>query len=186
MRTSSGYAFLAALLSLTSCAKANFYLQDEYIGEDFFHKDWKWETMDDPTHGRVNYVDKGEAQSKNLTYGAVIYPRLLYHSTLPRWVRFFVAQEGKFFMRADDWSIVPPSARGRDSMRISSPNAYDEVIIVLDVEHMPTGCGTWPAFWTLSDTGPWPNGGEIDIIEGQDMPSVSPPLAFSLGTGAKY
>ena len=76
MRTSSGYAFLAALLSLTSCAKANFYLQDEYIGEDFFHKDWKWETMDDPTHGRVNYVDKGEAQSKNLTYGAVIYPRL--------------------------------------------------------------------------------------------------------------
>lgn len=76
-------------------------------------------------------------------------------------------------MRADDWSIVSPSARGRDSMRISSPTAYDNVIIVLDVEHMPTGCGTWPAFWTLSDAGPWPNGGEIDIIEGQDIPRVS-------------
>ena len=72
MRTASGYAFLAALLSLNLCARANFYLQDEWIGEDFF-QGWNWETMDDPTHGRVNYVNKGEAQSKNLTYGAVIY-----------------------------------------------------------------------------------------------------------------
>ncbi|KAH9027702.1 concanavalin A-like lectin/glucanase domain-containing protein [Lactarius pseudohatsudake] len=31
---------------------------------------------------------------------------------------------------------------------------------------MPAGCGTWPAFWTLSQAGPWPHGGEIDIIEG--------------------
>ena len=29
---------------------------------------------------------------------------------------------------------------------------------------MPTGCGTWPAFWA---NGPnWPAGGEIDILEG--------------------
>lgn len=31
---------------------------------------------------------------------------------------------------------------------------------------MQTGCGTWPAFWTLSEDGPWPQGGEIDIIQG--------------------
>ena len=69
-------------------------------------------------------------------------------------------------MRADDWSIVSPSARGRDSIRISSREAYDEALFVLDIEHMPTGCSTWPAFWTLSKAGPWPNGGEIDVIEG--------------------
>ena len=77
-------------------------------------------------------------------------------------------------MRADDWSIVHPSARGRDSIRISSLKAYPEAIFVIDVEHMPTGCGTWPAFWTLSKAGPWPKGGEIDIIEGQNTPRVSP------------
>ena len=69
-------------------------------------------------------------------------------------------------MRADDWSIVEPSARGRDSVRISSKNAYNESIFVLDLAHMPAGCATWPAFWSLSQQGPWPNGGEIDIIEG--------------------
>jgi len=74
--------------------------------------------------------------------------------------------DGAFFMRADDWSIVDPSARGRDSIRISSQNAYDEAIFVLDLQHMPAGCSTWPAFWTLSQAGPWPNGGEIDVIEG--------------------
>jgi beta-glucanase (GH16 family) len=71
-----------------------------------------------------------------------------------------------FVMRADDWSIVGPSARGRDSVRISSQAAYGDSAIVLDLAHMPAGCGTWPAFWTLSQKGPWPNGGEIDIIEG--------------------
>jgi hypothetical protein len=78
----------------------------------------------------------------------------------------FSADDNTFVMRADDWSIVSPSARGRDSVRISSQTAYGDSVIVLDLAHMPAGCGTWPAFWTLSQQGPWPNGGEIDIIEG--------------------
>lgn len=69
-------------------------------------------------------------------------------------------------MRADSFSTVPQDARGRDSVRISSYDAYADSVIVLDLAHMPEGCGTWPAFWTLSHKGPWPNGGEIDIVEG--------------------
>jgi hypothetical protein len=67
MRT--GYAFLAALsLSLSQCVSANFYLKDKWVGNDFFNG-WTWETEDDPTHGRVNYVSQADAISKNLSYG---------------------------------------------------------------------------------------------------------------------
>jgi hypothetical protein len=69
-------------------------------------------------------------------------------------------------MAPNSRDVVQPGARGRDSVRISSHEAYDEVVIVLDIQHMPQGCGTWPAFWTNSQAGPWPHGGEIDIIEG--------------------
>lgn len=69
-------------------------------------------------------------------------------------------------MRADDLKVVDPSARGRDSIRVTSTKAYNDSVIVLDVTHMPAGCATWPAFWTLTQSGPWPQGGEIDIIEG--------------------
>ncbi|KAH9047156.1 concanavalin A-like lectin/glucanase domain-containing protein [Lactarius hengduanensis] len=142
MRT--GYAILATLsLSLAPCARAFFYLQDEWIGEEFF-QGWDWVTKDDPTHGRVNYVSQAEAQNKSLTY----------------------ADGGKFFMRADNRTLVAPSARGRDSIRISSQKTYNEAIFVLDLQHMPAGCGTWPAFRTRSDTD---LGGIIDIIEGINL-----------------
>lgn len=28
---------------------------------------------------------------------------------------------------------------------------------------MPVGCGAWPAWWTLGQSDPWPQGGEIGI-----------------------
>lgn len=31
--------------------------------------------------------------------------------------------------------------------------------------NLPSGSGTWPAFWTLGSRGNWPNCGEIDIME---------------------
>jgi len=69
-------------------------------------------------------------------------------------------------MRADNTNVVSPGDRGRDSIRITSQKAYDDSLIVLDLAHMPEGCSTWPAFWSVSQAGPWPTGGEIDIIEG--------------------
>lgn len=125
-----------------------FVLKDKYVGYDFFGA-FQWETFDDPTHGRVNYVDLQTAQKNNLTQ----------------------ATDSKFIMRADTSKVVGPNDRGRDSIRISSWAAYADSVIVLDIQHMPEGCGTWPAFWTLSQKGPWPNGGEIDIIEGVNLQS---------------
>ncbi|KAL0068732.1 hypothetical protein AAF712_004061 [Marasmius tenuissimus] len=76
-------------------------------------------------------------------------------------------------MKADSTSVVPPGSRGRDSIRITSLTAYDKALFVANISHMPVGCGTWPAFWTLSQKGPWPNGGEIDIIEGVHANSLN-------------
>ena len=65
----SGHAFLAALsLTLSQCASASFHLKDKWVGNDFF-RDWNWETVDDPTHGRVNFVSQAEAIAKHLSYG---------------------------------------------------------------------------------------------------------------------
>ncbi|KAH7108256.1 hypothetical protein BKA62DRAFT_740056 [Auriculariales sp. MPI-PUGE-AT-0066] len=114
---------------------AAYVLQDHYRGGDFADA-FTWETFDDPTHGRVNYVSKDEAYSKNLSY----------HTS------------NIFVMRADDIRKVGPDSRGRDSIRISSNKAYGDV--------SSSRCGTWPAWWTVSKKGPWPTGGEIDIIEG--------------------
>lgn len=60
-----------------------------------------------------------------------------------------------------------------------SNNAYDEAVIVLDLQHMPEGCSTWPAFWSLSKHGPWPHGGEIDFIEGEKLSLFIPDLVLT-------
>jgi hypothetical protein len=76
------------------------------------------------------------------------------------------ASTDKFVMRVDTKAVVGPHDRGRDSVRIISNQVYGDSVIVVELTHMPEGCATWPAFWTLSPAGPWPQGGEIDIIEG--------------------
>ena len=43
-------------------------LKDSHIGYDFLDA-FVWETEVDPTHGRVNYVDKTTALKDNLTFG---------------------------------------------------------------------------------------------------------------------
>jgi len=36
--------------------------------------------------------------------------------------------------------------------------------LIFDAQHIPTGCGTWPAFWSFGPN--WPSSGEIDVMEG--------------------
>lgn len=59
---------------------------------------------------------------------------------------------------------TPQVTGNRKSVRITTQEAYDGALVIMDSVHMPTGCGTWPAFWS---NGPnWPYNGEIDIVEG--------------------
>lgn len=59
---------------------------------------------------------------------------------------------------------TPQVANTRQSVRITTQYNYTGGLVIMDSVHMPTGCATWPAFWS---NGPnWPAGGEIDIVEG--------------------
>lgn len=56
-------------------------------------------------------------------------------------------------MGVDNSSIT---SGGRKSVRVTSHKAYNTGLVVLDVAHMPEGCGTWPAFVSASLPTPLP------------------------------
>ena len=64
-------------------------------------------------------------------------------------------------MRVD---TTPQVTGNRNSVRIQTQFSFTGGLVIMDSVHMPTGCGTWPAFWTNGER--WPTTGEIDIIEG--------------------
>ena len=50
------------------------------------------------------------------------------------------------------------------SIRISSKKSYTGGLFIADFFAMPHGCSVWPAWWSVGPN--WPNGGEIDVVEG--------------------
>lgn len=98
---------------------------------------WTFFTKADPTHGYIQYVSQREAMQLglySLRDGAVRLGSLVGQNRPVKAVRL------------------------QSKMRF-----YAGHLFVIDIKHMPTGGGTWPAWWAY---GPgWPNKGEIDIIE---------------------
>ena len=84
MRTLNHLSFCSSLtlaLSLTRAvsSKFTFYTRElSIVGSDFFEQ-FNWESENDPTHGRVNYLTLEQARAKNLTYGLSCLPRLPLH-----------------------------------------------------------------------------------------------------------
>lgn len=106
-------------------------------------------------HSR-SYVNQKTSQSQNLSY---------------------VDASNRFVLAVDTGPSVPiggmPPEMGRRTNRIHSTYLMGDGFVIIKVRHIPTGCAyvihnlpsTWPAFWTAT-AGAWPEGGEIDIIEG--------------------
>jgi hypothetical protein len=68
-------------------------------------------------------------------------------------------------------SVAGKDGGFRESVRLEGKQRFNRGLFVLDVAHMPSGCGVWPAFW-MTDEDNWPNNGEIDIVEGINTQSV--------------
>lgn len=136
---SSTHTATSSAASATSSAyNSPWKLKTEKSGDSFFDG-WDFWDYDDPTHGTVKFVDEKTARSNNL---------------------ISVNDDGNVIMRVDTTEQV---SDGRMSVRIHSQEKFNGGLLVLDAIHLPTGCGSWPAFWT---NGPdWPTGGEIDIVE---------------------
>jgi len=116
-------------------------LVQNYEGNNFFSGFDFW-NQGDPTHGYVQYVDENTAQQRGY---------------------IAVDSNGTVLIRSDDKSVA--SGSGRGSVRISSKAVFNQnTLFIFDYNHQPFGCGTWPAVWLCGPN--WPNGGEIDIVEG--------------------
>ncbi|MCJ1472477.1 hypothetical protein MMC13_001125 [Lambiella insularis] len=127
---------------------ASYAISDSYSASTFFDM-FTFSTANDPTSGYVNFVDQSTAQSSGL----------------------ISTSNGQIKIGVDSTSIA--SGRGRNSVRLGSKKTYNHGLVVMDLAHMPGGiCGTWPAFWT-ANLGSWPQGGEIDIIEGVNDQSTN-------------
>ncbi len=123
-------ACLGLLLALCLCFHnvsgsqiIGYKLQSNMTGSSFFDY-FDFFTDDDPTHGYVNYVDREQARSEGLI-------RELPNSAV--------------YIGTDVDNIA--SGRGRNSVRLQSKKSHNGGLFIVDLSHMPSGCGTWPALY---------------------------------------
>jgi hypothetical protein len=114
-------------------------LNKTYAGDTFLDGFYFFHQKD-PNHGTVQYVDAEIARILGLT----------------------TVVNGKVKISVDSTNAYPDD--GRPSVRIHSHDRYNDGLFIFDIDHMPVGPGTWPAFWFCGDS--WPANGEIDVLEG--------------------
>lgn len=137
--SSASSAAAAASSAAASSSNSDWTLVESVQGGNFFDA-WNFWSWDDPTHGTVDYLDVSDAWSSGL---------------------ISINSAGHAIMAVDTTEQI---SGGRKSIRIHSNKVWTGGMVIMDAVHMPTGCGTWPAWW---QNGPnWPIGGEIDILEG--------------------
>eukprot|EP00930_Biecheleria_cincta_P003176 TRINITY_DN104109_c0_g1_i1.p1 TRINITY_DN104109_c0_g1~~TRINITY_DN104109_c0_g1_i1.p1 ORF type:complete len:409 (-),score=33.35 TRINITY_DN104109_c0_g1_i1:191-1417(-) len=137
----------------TADAGIPYKLSKSMVGTDFFSNWWFWKDAD-PTRGFVQYTEHDPAMANGL----------------------IDAQPGWAYIGVDSKTILSAAnGPGRGSVRITSNEKYSHGLFIITVAHMPTGCGTWPAFWMFGEDPPahiWPDYGEYDIIEGVNVDSA--------------
>jgi len=136
---------LLLILALSIATTYSYTIHARYAGATFFDA-FNFYTQGDPTHGAVDYVSQATAQADG----------------------YIAVRNTAVYIGCDTKNKV--TGRGRGSVRVSTKEIFNGGLFVMDLAHMPTGCGTWPAWWLVGPN--WPSGGEIDIIEGVNKLTV--------------
>jgi hypothetical protein len=124
-------AILCTLLALASVASltTGYELKAHYDASNFFddgsfrfHSGW-----DKFTHGLALYVSKDEATSLGLAR----------------------IEDGRVHLGVDTTQVLtsqePGEGHGRKSIRLEGVQTFDNGLFVADFDHLPSGCGMWPA-----------------------------------------
>ncbi|KAK7420855.1 hypothetical protein QQZ08_010184 [Neonectria magnoliae] len=121
-------------------------LATAYVGESLI-SGFNFIDYPDPTNGFVSYQNKEDAFAKSL-YSV---------DPVTNVVRLGVDSTNKYALN-----------EGRPSLRLESRESFNRGLFIADFLHMPPSqCGVWPAFWAFGQD--WPEGGELDIIEGANL-----------------
>ncbi|TGO29938.1 hypothetical protein BPAE_0009g00340 [Botrytis paeoniae] len=143
MSSKSSLSLGIYFLSILATINAQYSLAATYNAANFF-SDFTFFTAADPTAGYVVYEPLAAAEEAGLVSTA----------------------NNQVYLGVDHTTLNPSG--GRESVRLTSNQAWGEGVFIADIEHMPGGvCGIWPAFWMFGPN--WPNSGEIDIIEGVNL-----------------
>ncbi|KAI0793026.1 concanavalin A-like lectin/glucanase domain-containing protein [Irpex lacteus] len=141
---------LVGPLVLGTLVHGQYSMVKEYIGENFFD-DWNfYGKADDLTNGDAFYLDSKQASQTTLAT---------------------VNGAGNAIMRVDNTTSLTFGDK-RNSIRISSKERYTVGSLwIADMIHMPYGCSVWPAWWSSAPN--WPDGGEIDTLEGVNQATMA-------------
>ncbi|KAJ6590533.1 concanavalin A-like lectin/glucanase domain-containing protein [Mycena vulgaris] len=134
---------LLFLLFLLFSAVSCYDIVDNFSGIPFFDGFDFYGNYDNLTLGDVVWLNEADAFTQQLA---------------------LVNSAGNVILKVDNFSNVPFNQK-RNSVRITTKSTYSlGSLWIIDAVHLPYGCSVWPSIWTVGPT--WPEGGEIDIIEG--------------------
>lgn len=147
----------------------SYQLIERQEGDDFFSHYTFYEGPDSVgSNAYINYVAEEKARQievANISYEVDVldefYQRRNLNGTDDE-VRNVMPPKKEPFLYL---KTAPTDAGPRDSIRLEGKTRFNRGLFIIDIRHMPSGCGTWPAFW-LTDEANWPINGEIDIVEG--------------------
>ena len=169
----------AAVHAQSTSSSGQYTLADDYFDKSpsHFFDEFDFFDQTSPTSGFVKYLDRATAE--NSTIIGFVPPQIVEQNNAQ--VAAYGANPGDnnnaggistnnanlFGVYAGiDKQTAMVTNGGRQSVRISSKKSYNPgTLVIAEIAHMPTGCGTWPALWMLGGPQEWPASGEIDIVE---------------------